>query len=161
MLCVSVPCSAPYCQAPHVSESVSKRKNNIEVHNQRHNTLHEHGRALVYNPFACTLIRCTCRCRCTCTCMCICRCVCVSVSVSVHSVILKVVRVRQKCWDWKDGERTVRRAKSGETLVEASRDCKSFVILVSCGTKDKPNHLTAGSLRSFPQDNYSFIRQSE
>ena len=54
-----------------------------------------------------------------------------------------MVRVRQKCWDWKDGERTVRRAKSGETLVEASRDTNAQIVRYSCfmGAKDKSNHL--------------------
>ena len=66
----------------------------------------------------------------------------------INSVIWKVVRVRQNCWDWKDGERTVRRAKSGETLVEASRDTNAQIVRYTfvMGAKDKSNHLTPGSL---------------
>ena len=62
-----------------------------------------------------------------------------------------MVRVRQKCWDWKDCERTARRAKLGETPVEALRDSNAQIVRYSCfmGAKDKSNHLTAGSLRSF------------
>ena len=52
----------------------------------------------------------------------------------------------------KDGERTVSRAKSEETLLELQEKLtrKSFVILVFMGAKDKSNHLTAGSLQRFP-----------
>ena len=72
-------------------------------------------------------------------------------------VIQKVVRVRQNCWDWKDGERTVRRAKSGETLVEASRDTNAQIVRYTffMGAKDKSNHPVADSLRSVPQDEWS------
>ena len=54
---------------------------------------------------------------------------------------------------WKDGERTVRRAKSGETLVEASRDTDAQIVRYICfmGAKDKPNNLVAGSLQRFPR----------
>ena len=53
---------------------------------------------------------------------------------------------------WKDGERTVSRAKSGETLVEASRDTNAQIVRETffMGAKDKSNHLTAGSLQRFP-----------
>ena len=52
---------------------------------------------------------------------------------------------------WKDGERTVSRAKSGETPVEASRDTNAQIVRKTCfmGAKDKSNHLTAGSLQRF------------
>ena len=55
------------------------------------------------------------------------------------------------------GERTVSRAKSGETLVEASRDTNAQIVRYTffMGAKDKSNHLTAGSLQRFPQDNWS------
>ena len=32
------------------------------------------------------------------------------------------------CWDWKDGERSLRRAKSGETPVEASSDTDAQIV---------------------------------
>ena len=53
---------------------------------------------------------------------------------------------------WKDGERTVSRAKSGETLVGASRDTNAEIVRHTffMGTKNKSNHLTAGSLQRFP-----------
>ena len=53
---------------------------------------------------------------------------------------------------WKDGERTVSRAKSGETPVEASRDTNAQIVRYPffMGAKDKSNHLTAGSLQRFP-----------
>ena len=59
--------------------------------------------------------------------------------------------------DWQDGERTMRRAKSGETPVEASRDTNAQIVSYNCcmGAKDKSNHLTAGSLQRFHQDNWS------
>ena len=52
---------------------------------------------------------------------------------------------------WKDGERTVSRAKSGETLVEASRDTNAQIVRYTffMGAKDKSNHLTTGSLHRF------------
>ena len=85
--------------------------------------------------------------------MCMCMCICVCAVCCVNSEIWKVVRVRQNCWDWKDGERTVRRAKSGETPVEASRDTKPQIVRYTCfmGANDKSNHLTAGSLQRFPR----------
>ena len=54
---------------------------------------------------------------------------------------------------WKDGERTVGRAKSGETLVEASRDTNAQIVRYTffMGVKDKSNHLTAGSFQRFPR----------
>ena len=57
------------------------------------------------------------------------------------------------CWDLKDGERSLRRAKSGETLVEASSDTDAqIVVTLGFGAKDKPkpSHswvLSAVSLR--------------
>ena len=59
-----------------------------------------------------------------CVCICVCVCVC-GVSVCV----------------WKDGERTVRRAKSGETPVEASRDTNAQIVRETffMGAKDKSN----------------------
>ena len=73
-----------------------------------------------------------------------------------------MVRVRQKCWDWKDGEHTVRRAKSGETLVEASRDTNAQIVRYTCflGAKDKSNHLTAGSLPTFLHNNWNLTALS-
>ena len=52
---------------------------------------------------------------------------------------------------WKDGERTESRAKSGETLVEASRDTNAQIVRYTffMGANDKSNHLTAGSLQRF------------
>ena len=56
---------------------------------------------------------------------------------------------------WKDGERTVSRAKSGETLGEASRDTNAKIVRYTffMGAKDESNHLTAGSLQRFPHNN--------
>ena len=77
----------------------------------------------------------------------------VYVYVCINSVIWKKVRMRQNCWDWKDGERTVRRAKSGsynfwwKLVVILTR--KSFVTLSFLRRKDKSNHLVADSLRQF------------
>ena len=44
------------------------------------------------------------------------------------------------------------RAKSGETLVEASRDTNAQIVRYTffMGAKDKSDHLTAGSLQRFP-----------
>ena len=52
---------------------------------------------------------------------------------------------------WKDGERTVSRSKSGETLVKASRDTNAQIVRYTffMGAKDKSNHLTAGSFQRF------------
>ena len=82
--------------------------------------------------------------------MCMCACTCVSICM----------------WCvWKDGERTVSRAKSGETPVEASRDTNAQIVRYTffMGAKDKSNHLTAGSLQRFPRITGAdtFIRQSE
>ena len=108
-----------------------------------------------------------CMCMCMCMCLCenvyVCVCMCVCMHVCVNSVIYKVFRVRQNCcWDWKDGERTVRRAKSGETLVEASRDTDAQIVRYTffMGAKDKSNHLTAGSFQRFPQGYWSLIVSS-
>ena len=76
---------------------------------------------------------------CMCVCVCVVVCICVSVCVSVCV--------------WKDGERTVGRAKWGETLVEASRDTNAQIVRYTffMGVKDKSNHLTAGSFQRFPR----------
>ena len=70
----------------------------------------------------------------------------------VHVYVYVCLHMCMECV-WKDGERTVSRAKSGETIVEASKERKtrkSFVKPVFMGAKDKSNHLTGGSLQRFP-----------
>ena len=71
----------------------------------------------------------TCACACVCVCLCLCLCMCMCV------------------WWWKWW------AKSGETLVEASRDTNAQIVRETffMGAKDKSNHLTAGSLQRFPR----------
>ena len=55
-----------------------------------------------------------------------------------------------------DGERSLRRSKSEETLVKASSDTDAQIVCYTgFRAKDKPNHLTAGSLPSFLQDSWS------
>ena len=51
---------------------------------------------------------------------------------------------------------------SGETLVKArgDTDVPNICYTWSFVAKDKPNHQTAGSLRSFPQDNWSSTASS-
>ena len=48
---------------------------------------------------------------------------------------------------------SVRRAKSGETVVEASRDTNAQIVRYAffLGAKDKSDHLTVGSLQRFPR----------
>ena len=50
------------------------------------------------------------------------------------------------------------RAKSGRTLAKARFDIDGQIVLRTwiCQAKHKPNHLTADSLRSFPQDTQEF-----
>ena len=88
--------------------------------------------------------------------MCVCVCVCVCVHVYVYVYVYVYVHVYvclYVCVEcvWKDGERTVSRAKSGETLVEASRDTNAQIVRYTffMRAKDKSNHLTAGSLQRF------------
>ena len=64
-------------------------------------------------------------------CLCMC-CVCVHVHVYVY------VYVYVECV-WKDGERTVSRAKSGETLVEASRDTNAQIVRYTFFMERKTN----------------------
>ena len=61
------------------------------------------------------------------------------------------------CWDPKDGELCLSRAKPGETLVEARSDSDVQIdrqIWVE-GRKTNRTILVAGSLRNFPQDSWS------
>ena len=71
--------------------------------------------------------------------MCMCMCICVCVKVYVYVCV------------WKDGERTVRRAKSVETLVGASRDTNAQIVRKTffVGAKDKSNHIMAGAFQRF------------
>ena len=63
---------------------------------------------------------------------------------------------------WKDGERTVRRAKSGETLVEASRDTNAQIVRYTffhgSERQIEPSH--GWFPPTFPQDNWSFTASS-
>ena len=54
------------------------------------------------------------------------------------------------------------RVKSGKTLAKARFDIDGQIVLCTWvwAAKDKPNHLTAGSLQSFPLDTWSFIVSS-
>ena len=62
-------------------------------------------------------------------------------------VYTRVKREEHWCWDPKGGERSLRRATSGETLVESPGDitCKPFKILWQreTKTKDRSNHQIA------------------
>ena len=82
--------------------------------------------------------------------ICICVYVYVYVYVFVYVNVFVCLYVCVKCV-WKDGERTVSRAKSGETLLEAPRDANAQIFRKTffMGAKDKSNHLTAGSLQRF------------
>ena len=83
-------------------------------------------------------------------------------SVCVNSVIQKVVRVRQNCWVWKDGERTVRRAKSGVTLVEASRDTNARIVRETFFSWERKTNRTISRLvpSNVSQDNWSLTALS-
>ena len=70
---------------------------------------------------------------------CVCVCLCLCVFRDLESGL------RKKCSDLKDGERSLREAKSGETVVEASSDTD---VHMGFGAKDKRKHLTAGSLQN-------------
>ena len=74
--------------------------------------------------------------KCLCMCMYMYRCTC------VYMCLCEV-----KYWDLKDGERSVRSATSGETCCHAD-----YWLYLGFRAKDKPNHLTAGSVRSFLQE---------
>ena len=93
----------------------------------------------------CSVSSVCCSVRCMCICVCVRVCVCVSVYVYVYMCMFMYMYmcmymcmymyeclyvclyVCVECV-WKDGERTVSRAKSGETLVEASRDTKAHIV---------------------------------
>ena len=124
---------------------------------------------------------------CICICICICVCVCVYVCVYVYVYVYVYMYVymcmcicvymcmcvckfrdlesgpsKTKCQVWKDGERTVRRAKSEGTLVEASRDTNAQIARYTCfmGANDKSNHnrsLTASSGKANDQRNREHV----
>ena len=73
-------------------------------------------------------------------------CVRVCICVCVHSVILKVVLT-------KTSEKGNVRREPGGGFPRCCRATRSLYL--GFWAKDKPNHLTADSLRSFPQDNWS------
>ena len=112
-------------------------------------------------PFVCENVYvyvCVCVCICVCEnvwmCMCVCVYVCgVCVFVCICVCVCGVCVVCVSVCVWKDGERTVGRAKWGETLVEASRDTNAQIVRYTffMGVKDKSNHLTAGSFQRFPR----------
>ena len=117
------------------------------------------------------LCLCVCVCVCVCVCLCVwawawawacvCVCVCVHVHVHVHVHVNVYVYVYVECV-WKDGERTVSRAKSGETPVEASRDTNAQVVRYTFfhGSERhiEPSH--GWFPPTFPQDNWSLSASS-
>ena len=61
-----------------------------------------------------------------------------------------------KYQDPKDCELCLRRAKrQGKLRWSSDTDVQIVRFSLEKGAKDKPNHLTAGSLRCFPQDNWN------
>ena len=104
------------------------------------------GAVYVYVFVKMFMCMCTCICRVLCVCVrecVVCAVLCVCVCCVCFVVCLCVVCV------WL----SVRRAKSGETLVEVSRDTNAQIVRHTCfmGAKDKSNNLTVGSLQRFPR----------